>query len=613
MPTITLAEIPASSVVYDHDTRLFPFSPRREIDPSLVERLKHSIAATGVWQPIVVQAGTLEGIAGNHRFLACLEHAAEQGSSIESLRIPAVLIDCDEGLAVSIALIENELRENLTQWEMVRALIKAVERKPEVVEPVFEVDKPTVEQLRFWESELDYENEARERQQALQARLTRQWIALIHDRLDQHPQLRTHFLQQLRHPIWVQAHTLAELDRAITRALLSQGVHFEMGTTWNDAPTSQCLGCQMRCDELLEALRMGKVSPRPDGSIELFCPHLRVFPVYTEQFVPTPDGTAVLETGKGEDRSAYPAEALVQDGQAVQGERVLLLDGLEAYCVAPDSHNPDGCFHQQEEAAAREAAETAAQQGLPAVLPASIREREGVGEFAWHCPQREGKPCTPETCNHANDDPPGFVIVVQPGGVSELVCIHTECGRAAQEALVDWEAAERRKEQQHRRAALDELRKASVERTLLAPPGEGIDLSQRALLEAIEQVLVPDWDTPTMFHVLLGWQAGMRAQIAAALGVDDLADRRVTQEFKERYEQLAERPKDSGILAAFRKLREEVVQSDEDLGRWVACLALVRTWRDEVETEEGIAEANQRIVPPPAHGLNPPAPVCIHV
>jgi hypothetical protein len=68
------------AVVYDHYTQLFPFSPRREIDHALVERLKRSITEIGMWQPIVVRAGTMEGIASNHRFLANLELAREAGN-----------------------------------------------------------------------------------------------------------------------------------------------------------------------------------------------------------------------------------------------------------------------------------------------------------------------------------------------------------------------------------------------------------------------------------------------------------------------------------------------------------------------------------------------------
>lgn len=119
---IKFAEISANSVVYDHDTSLFPFSPRCEIDEGLIERLKRSIDETGMWQPIVVREETREGIAGNHRFLAYLQYAEEHEMSIEDLKLPAMLVDCDEGLAVTIALIENELREDLTQWEAVKAV-----------------------------------------------------------------------------------------------------------------------------------------------------------------------------------------------------------------------------------------------------------------------------------------------------------------------------------------------------------------------------------------------------------------------------------------------------------------------------------------------------------
>ena len=592
---ITLAEVSVTSIVYDHDTRLFPFSPRREVDQALVDRLKQSISETGMWQPVVVRAETLEGIAGNHRLLARLEVAGEQGLDLEKLTIPTVLVDCDEGLAVSIALIENELRENLTRWEMVRTLLKAAERKPKVVESVFEVDGHTVEQLRFWENELDYEVEVRKRREALQARLTRQWIALINHRLAEYPDLREYFLEQLRHPDWVQVESLDELDRVITRALLSHGVRFETGKTWNDTPTSQCLGCRMTCDGLLEALRAEGVIPRPDGTVESFCPHLRVFPLYTEQFIPVTDGTTVLETDGGEDQSPYPVEARVQDGQAVRGEKVLLLDGFESYCVAPDIHGPDSCFHQKERTAAQEAVEGFEQQGLPAVLPAFVREREGVGEFAWHCPQREDKTCTPETCLHVEDAPPGFVAVVQPGGEWEMVCIHAECGGAAKESLVDWEVKKRQEEEQRRLAALDGLRRLSIERTLLAPPGEGIDLSTRSLLEAIESVLAPDWDAPTMFHIVLGWQAGVRVQIAVTLGSTDCTTKGITQAFRDRYGELAEKPTGKNIQAMFATLREKMVHSDEGLQRWVACLALARTWRDEVETTEKIERVTRLI------------------
>jgi len=289
-----------------------------------------------------------------------------------------------------------------------------------------------------------------------------------------------------------------------------------------------------------------------------------------------------------------PYDALTSDGQSVRGKSITLVDDVDAYCVAPDVHQVDSCFHQQEAEAAQTMVQALIEQGLPAVLPGFIQEREGVGEFVWRCPQQEGNACTPETCVHAQDDPTGFVVVVQMDGNREMVCVNAECGQAAQEALADWEAEERRRERQRWQAALNSLRRLSIERTLLAPTDRALDLSVRSLLEAVEAVLVPGWDTPTMFHVVLGWQEAMRAQIAVELGSDPTA-REVSRVFRERWGQLADRPTDDAIVAMFTTLRERMAQSDEGLRRCVTCLALVRTWRDRVETTDQIAESICRV------------------
>jgi hypothetical protein len=393
----------------------------------------------------------------------------------------------------------------------------------------------------------------------------------------------------------VQARSLNELDRTITRALLSHGIRFEAGETWNDTPTPECLRCQLTCGDLLQALRTEELDPQPDGTIETSCPHLRIFPLYTEQFVPTQDGMAVLAIGQQENQSTYPLGTLMSGGRAVQGDTHMLLDGLEAYCVAPDIHEADSCFHQKEMAAARQATEALEQDGLPAVLPTFVQEREEVGEFTWRCPQQKGQPCAPERCLHASDDPPGFAAVVQPGGTWEMICIDAVCGEAAQEALVDWEAKKREEAEQQRLAALNELRQTSVERTLLAPQGERIDLSTRSLLEAIESVLVPEWDAPTMFHIVLGWQAAIRVQMADELGIADFTSEEVTQALREHHGELVERPASKTIRDLFAALRGEIARTDEGLCRWVACLALVRTWRDEVEMIEQIERVAQTL------------------
>ncbi|GAB4537141.1 MAG: hypothetical protein Kow0063_23470 [Anaerolineae bacterium] len=597
LPKITLTEISASSVVYDHDTGLFPFSPRREVDQNLIKRLKRSIAATGIWQPVVLRQSTMEGIAGNHRFLAYLELGRETGSDEEALKIPAVLVDCDEGFAVNIALIENEVREDLTRWEAIRALLEAFERKPTLVETVFEVDGCTAEQLRFWSEELDYEAEAEARRRAVQGQLTRQWIALINERLGEYPDLRAYFIGQLRNPTWVQARTLEELDQSIMRALINRGIRFEIGMTWNGVPTAKCLGCHTTFADFCKSLRLqGNTMLRSDGTYPHFCPYLRLYPRYTEQFVPDAEGLAVLEVSEGDGIDCYPAEVLIPNGRGVRGRNVQLIDEVEAHCVAPDAHDPEGCFHQQEAEAAQMAVELLTGQGLPAVLPDFGQGREGMGEFVWHCPQRGGSPCTPETCVHAQDDPPGYVIVVQPGDMWKMVCVHAGCGEEAQATLADWESEQRRLERRRQQIALDELRRVSVERTLLASDSRRPNLSVPSFLKTVEPLLVPGWDTPTMFHVVLGWQIAVRIKIAEGMGISDLHDQRVARAFRSQYGELAEKPTYATINQMFSSLREQTAWSEEGLHRWVACLALVRTWRDEVETVDQITQATQRVL-----------------
>ena len=107
-----------------------------------------------------------------------------------------------------------------------------------------------------------------------------------------------------------------------------------------------------------------------------------------------------------------------------------------------------------------------------------------------------------------------------------------------------------------------------------------------------------------MFHVLLGWQAGVRTQIAVELDMADPGAKEVSQALKDRYGELTKTPKKETILAMFRLLREQCVRSDEGLRRWVACLALVRTWRDEVETVGEIATVTRRITGPPTQACS---------
>lgn len=444
---------------------------------------------------------------------------------------------------------------------------------------------------------LDYQTEIEECQSALQAWSVHQKMMLINERLADYSELHNAFLEQLRNSTMWQEQTIDELTQAITQALINYGVRFAERSTWNSVPTPQCLGCQTTFEKLREALQSGRSEsvPHQDGTVPHFCQYLRLFPQYTEQFKPTPDGSIVLEVVNSVNLDQYPPAAFTQDRQGVRSEKRSLLNYIEAYCVAPDVHKSDGCFGQQEQASAQAAIEMLTKQGLPAVLPHFIKERQATGEFIWLEPQLERQPCTPQSCKHAHSNPPGFVVLVEPGRHRKMACIHRECGGQAREVLVDWEAEQRQLEQQRQQAALYHLRQITIERTLLAPGGEGIDLSKPSLLTMIETLLVPNWDSSSMLHIVTGWQQAIRAQLAYELGHTDPMSQEVTHALQDRFGELAEKPKTDNIGKLFTLLRGRLVHSPEELSRWIACLALVRSWRDEANTIERIGEATRGI------------------
>jgi hypothetical protein len=94
-----------------------------------------------------------------------------------------------------------------------------------------------------------------------------------------------------------------------------------------------------------------------------------------------------------------------------------------------------------------------------------------------------------------------------------------------------------------------------------------------------------------MFHFVLDWQAGAQAQIEASIGVTDWTTKEVTLVFHDCCRELAQKPKGKTIQTMFVASREKMVHSDEGLQCWVACLALTRTWHDEVKTAEQIERA----------------------
>ncbi|HTR19934.1 MAG TPA: ParB/RepB/Spo0J family partition protein [Gemmatimonadales bacterium] len=107
----SLAELPVN------DIRPNPLQPRRDVDPTALEELKSSIKQAGLLQPVVVRPapdgqGGYELIAGERRLRACQALGWE--------RIPAVKRDVDDRTLLTLALIENLQRDDLSPVDEAR-------------------------------------------------------------------------------------------------------------------------------------------------------------------------------------------------------------------------------------------------------------------------------------------------------------------------------------------------------------------------------------------------------------------------------------------------------------------------------------------------------------
>ena len=91
--------------------RRSPYQPRRQIDAEALEDLTRSVRVHGVIQPVVVRPvgeGRYELVAGERRWRAA------QAAGLATL--PAVVREVPDEVALSIAIIENIQREDLTPW-----------------------------------------------------------------------------------------------------------------------------------------------------------------------------------------------------------------------------------------------------------------------------------------------------------------------------------------------------------------------------------------------------------------------------------------------------------------------------------------------------------------
>src|SRR5216110_3550512 len=99
------------------DIKANPFQPRKTVDPAALDELVSSIKQVGLLQPVVVRRANGGGagyelIAGERRLRACQQLGWE--------RIPAVQRDADYRTLLTLALIENLQRDDLSPVDEAR-------------------------------------------------------------------------------------------------------------------------------------------------------------------------------------------------------------------------------------------------------------------------------------------------------------------------------------------------------------------------------------------------------------------------------------------------------------------------------------------------------------
>jgi ParB family transcriptional regulator, chromosome partitioning protein len=110
-----LVELPITSI------RPNPYQPRYEIDEPALDELAASIQASGLLQPIVVRAnhGSYQLIAGERRWRAAQRLGWQ--------KIPAVVKDVDDRTLLTLALIENLQRDQLSAVEEATSYQRLIE------------------------------------------------------------------------------------------------------------------------------------------------------------------------------------------------------------------------------------------------------------------------------------------------------------------------------------------------------------------------------------------------------------------------------------------------------------------------------------------------------
>jgi hypothetical protein len=563
---IHFREVPIDEVKYDPETGLFPYSSRLALDKTLISRLKNSIAQTGMWQPIVLKADTMEGVAGNHRFHAFRELQQEREDNLEAPQpIPAALLQCDEGMACAIGLIENDLREGLTPWEQIRSILQAAGQTPQVTREVLNVDEETAEQLKLWLDDPAFFTSSPDGVGALKY-LTRDWIALVNRRLGDHDDLRRRFMNRLRDPMWVHSNTIQSLSDEISMYLADFGARFCSGKTWHPTPPRECLRSFDNVEDLVEEIGRSHcgLSSASHGHVGGTCPYLMLISRFARQ----------IET--------------------IDFQEDSLLESVSMYCIDPNVHKGNSCFHTLERELARRIVDQHRDEGIMAVQERILTESEGMGEFTWRKPLRAGTLCTPENCLHRGDDQPGYLGVVRPGQELEMVCIHAKCGQEWKDKNKEKAEEERAEARQMRLEALNRLCELSARRVLSPPPGQGMDITDRALLETLEAILVPDWDTEIRSLAVSGIHA-LLADGQASRHSKSLPE----PEILSRLNKLVNSPlgsESSKLGSVYEQIRDLFCELDWLYQRWVSYLTVIRSWKESVGSVTEIESITKQLV-----------------
>lgn len=105
----TLRELPVTAVEPN------PYQPRRDFEPQALQELADSIAASGLLQPVIVRSrpgGRYELIAGERRWRAV--------QRLGWAKVPAVVKEVDDQALLTLALIENLQRDELSPLDEAR-------------------------------------------------------------------------------------------------------------------------------------------------------------------------------------------------------------------------------------------------------------------------------------------------------------------------------------------------------------------------------------------------------------------------------------------------------------------------------------------------------------